>query len=147
MTNPHRYPVFCLHFFSGFSPVNRIQQILRALWRELNSQGMVRSCESGGVSTGADVQGLMCVIDAWNSLSAALLFLVGCFLNPHSVVFSLTAFPFSFSTLSPLCSSYFVLPHSLRVSPMPLTSHVIINSGISIFACSDKFLLPSEELN
>jgi len=124
VTNPHIYPVFCLHFFTVvfffFSSINRIQEILRALWRELNSQGMVRSCEFGG----ADVQGLICVIDAWDSLSAALLFLVGYFLNPHSVVFSLTAFPFSFSTLSPLCRSNFPSEYPLCLLP-PMLSLIV----------------------
>lgn len=86
------------------------------------------------------MQGLMCVIDAWIFPLRCSTVLVGCFLNPHSVVFSLTAFPFSLEN-RPFVVPVFFLPHSLKVSPMPLTSRVIINSGMSIFVCPDKFSL------
>lgn len=89
--------------------------------------------------------GLMCVIDAWFfslSLSLCCSSVLGRLFSKSSFSCFLTYWlSVSFSTVAVF------LPHSLKVSPVPLTSRVIINSGISIFVCPDKFLLPSEELN
>lgn len=79
--------------------------------------------------------GLMCVIDALCCSSV-----LGRLFSKSSFSCSLTYW-LSFSTVAVF------LPHSLKVSPVPLTSRVIINNGISIFVRPDKFLLPSEELN
>lgn len=91
------------------------------------------------------MQGLMCVIDGWIFPLRCSSVLVGCFLNPHSVVFSLTAFPFSFLLCRPFAVPVFY-------SHTPSKCHLCLSPPVLSLIVAYLYLFalinfPSEELN